>query len=1119
MVLKKIRNIKYADIAIPIVVFLLLSGLLFFVMNSLETVSQTNKNNFTYTVKIRDTIEEIDKIVERAEVNQNVITTVISNSYDISKLHDEKYNLNYVKKIDLLTKSVLMNSPGIDGAWFQGNIDLPFAHKVYSWYEYKNEKIVNLSNQYNSRTLNPEDDPYYFQAVKAKKTIWSDIYTDADTKVVMMTIAQPIYENGVLIGVAGVDISIKNLQQALRKMQSVFDSSEIFLLNQDNNIILSQLTKGKKIQTSNGDFLKLFNKKGQRHEGMVEYSDNGVKKTAIMLALSNNYEVVITFPNSLVFHGFDRLFKTIYFILSALIIVAMINIFNRYKMIKINTQLESELSTIRDIIDYSPTIMCVKDAKGRYLNCNQKFLDAVGGKKEDIIGKTDYELFDKTTADIVTKQDNDVMQKKECSIDEHWYMFANGEKKLLEKYRLPLFNENKESIGLLINSIDITKRHQEQEQLEVAKTAAEKATMMKSHFLANMSHEIRTPMNGVLGFLQLLEDTNPTREQKEFIQDAQKSSELLLNVINEILDFSKIEAGKLKIDSISFDIRSVVEDVIIMNTSGACKKGLEINSLICSDVPQKVFGDPSRVKQILNNLINNALKFTPEGEVVIYVNQDMSRNEDVIVSFKVKDTGIGIPEEKLHLIFESFTQADPSTTRKYGGTGLGLAISQKLAELMDGCLSVESELNEGTTFTLTLPFKKDESQSIAIDDSPESLKGLNILIIDNNLTDLNIIKYYLDEVNCIISEARTSDEALEIINNDNNKISAILIHYKMQNAGELTQLIKSNEKSKDIPLILLSSIAIRGDAMQARENGFAGYLTKPFKKHELIEAIEVAVKSKDENPQSELITKHFINENKFSAKTKILMVEDTELNCKFITHLLKRAGLSCDIAYEGKSAVEAFKSQKYDLILMDCQMPIMDGYEATREIRKIEGNNSHIPIIAMTANAMKTDEEKCYEAGMDAYISKPMKAEELLSLISKYIKLELENEEKIDSTDASETSDINSIENSIEKLILEVGFTKEEATQLFSEFLEFLSYSITSLESALDKNDYEEIKRLAHKLKGASANLRVDEISQVSAKIENECLNEDKDFCINMLNEIKKYAELLNSEKLNQVSA
>ena len=1109
------KNIKYADVLIPIIVFLLLVGLLFFVIGSLQIVSRTNKNNFTYTVKVRNTIEEIDKIVERAEVNLDVLVSDVAISYDTSKLNNEKYNISYVNGLGTLIRSVLMNSPSIDGAWFQINADLPFSGDVYSWYESKNGKIVDLATtlqkeQFMGRKLTPEEDPYYFKAVKAKKTVWSDVYTDLETQTRMMTISEPIYRKGVLIGVAGVDISIKNLQKALKKMQSVFKGSEVFLLDENKNIVLAQLLDNTKTKNINLSFLEAL-KKAKSNEEMVEYVDSGERKTSIMLALSNNYEVVITFPNSLIFKGFHRLFNAIYIILALLMSVAAINVFNRYKMIKINIKLESEKNALRGILEASPNIIMIKNMNGVYIDCNKKFLELKGLKKEDCIGKTVYDLFNEAEIDKIIKNEDLIKETKKSVVYEASYVNKNGETIYLEKHVVPLFTLKQELDKIFIIGIDITKSRLEQQHLEEARDSAETASKMKSNFLANMSHEIRTPMNGVLGFLQLLEDTNPTEEQSEFIGYALKSSELMLETINEILDFSKIEAGKLKIDYVSFDIRSLVEDVAIMNISNACKKGLDVNSLICSDVPQKVFGDPGRVKQILNNLIGNALKFTQEGEIVIYVSHISEQDGNVVLSFKVKDTGIGIPKEKLKLIFESFSQADSSTTRKYGGTGLGLAISQKLAELMKGHIHVESSVNEGSTFTITLPFKVDinsiQNPIPEIDDS--SLSGKTILVVDHHCTDLKIIRYYLNEANCNIKEACSPEEALLILSQESQNISAIIIHYKMQRAGEveLSQLIKTNEKTKDIPLILYTSMANRGDAILAKEKGFKGYLTKPLKKHELIESLIMAMNVKNEYNHAGFITKHLIKEKKFDAKTKILMVEDTELNCKFITSLLNKFGLSCDIANEGKSAIEAFKSKKYDLILMDCQMPIMDGYEATREIRNIEGDSSHTPIIAMTANVLKTDEEKCYESGMDAYISKPINTEELLSLISKYVKIE--SESVASSTQKIERGMGSCINDSIEKMMSEVGFTEEEATKLFKEFLIYLSQSILELETLINQNEFENLRRLAHKLKGSGANLRIETIAKLSTQLENESLNENKEVCLNIVNQMKNHLEYL----------
>lgn len=980
---KKINKIKYLNILSPILVFLLLLALLLFVINSLQIASETNRNNFEYIIKIRDIDEEVDKLMERAAANVNVLADVISNSYDTSKRKDKKYNINYLKNNETLAKSVLINSPGTDGSWFLLNADLPFSYKIYNWFGNKNGKIVDIREELeeqnlNDRKLNPTDDPYYFKAVQAKKMIWSDIYTDADTKVQMMTIAEPIYKDDVLIGVAGVDVSIKNFKQTLKNMQATFADSEIFLLDNHKKIIFEQLSDNRKIQKGDSSFLKLFDKKAPNKEIMVEYINNGTKRIAIKLSMTNNYNLVITFPNMLIFKIFERLFRIIYFILTVLVILVVINMINRNKIIKMNRKLKNEVSTIRNIVKYSPTLMCIKDEAGIYLNCNEWFAEIVGQKKEDIIGKTDYNLFDKKEADLIIKKNIEAKNAKKCIIDEVWYDCANGERKLLEKYIIPLLDENDEIIGILVNAIDLTKRYQEQEQLEKAKEDAETATRMKSNFLANMSHEIRTPMNGLLGFLQLLEDTNLTEQQKKFIMNAQKSSEFLLNIINEILDFSKIEVGKLKIDNISFDLRRVVEDVILMNMPCIQKKGLSLNSSIDSDIPLRVFGDSGKVKQILNNLVSNAIKFTKEGGVIVCIKQISEENNKILLNFEVEDTGIGISENKLNLIFESFTQADASTTRKYGGTGLGLTISQKLAELMGGHIRVDSKLNEGSTFTLELTFQVDASSNITT----------------NSDNSINIAK-----------------------------------------------------------------------------------------------------------------------ENEFDKHIKILIVEDTDLNCKFISTFLENLGMSCEVAFEGENAVEAFKTKKYDLILMDCQMPIMDGYEATREIRKIEGGLSHIPIIAMTANAMNIDKKKCYEAGMDDYISKPINTNELLCLIKKHIQLNSK------STEVYQKLANNYINNIVEQLILDVGFTRVEAIQMFDKFLEFLIQSIAEIEMTLEENDFVNLKSIAHKLKGSSANLRVEEITQLSKQLENGCLTEDKEFCIDVVEKIKKHSNCLNSlRKINAQS-
>lgn len=1112
----KINKTGYLKVTVPLLVILLGVEIFLIAIGSVDAVFESNKNNFLYSVKIRNTVEEIDKIVERAEVNINMMSDVIALTYDSNNLYDRKYNVEYLKKIDAMTKSVLMNSPGVCGVWFQLNADVPFSSDMYGWYEYRDGKFVNLKQRFkrtDKRVINPKDDPYYYEAVKAKKTIWSEIYKDADTGKVMLSIARPIYKKSVLVGVAGVDISIADLHKALANMQSIFNSSEIYLLNGQGKVIVSQLNPLEENKYDNSyNFLYMFEKRPIHKESMAVFTDDGVQKTAILLALSNKYSVVITFPNSEIFRGFNRLFGIVYIFFAILFALIIVIFTSQNKIVRMNKKLENEKQTLRTIINSSPDMMLIKDLNGVYTDCNDKFLDFIDAKREDIIGTTDYDLFSKNEIDEIIKNDNIVKKDKKTITQEQQYIGPNGKKFYLEKNMVPLYNSDKEIIGILINAFDVTKREEEQEYLQRAKEAAENATMMKSNFLANMSHEIRTPMNGVLGFIQLLKDTNTSEEQAEFIEDAQKSSEMLLEIINDILDFSKIEANKLKMDNISFDIRSVIEDVTLMAASNAEKKQVEVDSLICSDVPQKVFGDPGRIKQVLNNLLGNAVKFTSKGEIIVYVKK-VSDNEDTsVISFEVKDSGIGIEQDKLDLIFEAFAQADASMTRKYGGTGLGLAISKKLVDLMNGQFCVKSEIGKGSTFTFSIPFKKDKSIEQEYSNSKQSISGAKILIVNSNPTDSKVMRYYLSEENCAIVEAHSSEEALGLINNKNDKLSVIIIDYKIEKSedGSLCKLIKENDASKDIPLILYTPLAQRGDAIWAKNAGFKGYLTKPIKKQLLIETVKMVLDEKSDLINNSLITKHLLKEKKFNSKSKILVVEDSKINCKLIIKILSKNGLSCNIATDGNQAIEAYKNKKYDLILMDCQMPILDGYEATKEIRSIEQSEKrqHVPIIAMTANAMVQDKEKCFKVGMDDYISKPIEIANLLNIMSKYIPIETPVATDSKPTEAKDTETIDYIVN---KMVKELEFSKKEAIEIFADYLEFLPTAIREIEETVSKEDYIQLKKDAHKLKGSSANLRIEKIAQLGLELENAALAQNKEECTRIVNGIKSHYNKLDS--------
>lgn len=1113
------KKSKSINIVLVILIISLLLAFLRFVITSVQLVSYTNKNNFIYTIKVRNTIEEIDKIVERSEVNLNVLVDTVNATYDAKKISDKNYNLSYIEELNPLVQSILLNSPGINGAWFQINSDLPFASNIFNWYQNQNGKFVDMRTRdekhyLTNRKINPKEDPYYFEALKSKKAIWSDIYKDVDSKMDMVSIVQPVYKKNILIGVAGIDISTSNLQSALKNMQTKFPGSEIFLLDRNENLILAQVLNKKKGQKNNYAFLPVLKakihdniEKGIEQEEMVQYNDNGVSKTAIELSLSNNYEIIITFSNKDLYKGFNRLFTTVYLIFSIMVALAIVAIINKKRLIKINQNLEMEKNKLRSIIDASPNIVLIKNSDGVYIDCNNKFLELMGIQKKDIIGKTDYDLFAESHISEILENDRIVSETKKTLVKEACYMGKDGNEFCVEKHIIPLFDADKNLINLCIIGFDITKVKQEQAFLQKAKEAAEKATEMKSNFLANMSHEIRTPMNGVIGFIQLLKDTSATKEQEEFIDDALKSSEMLLEIINDILDFSKIEADKLKIDEVSFDVRSIVEDVTLMATSSAETKGLSVNSFICSDIPGNVFGDPGRIKQVLNNLVNNAIKFTKKGEIVIYVNQIWEDSETAMLSFKVQDTGIGIEEDKLNYVFEAFEQADTSMTRKFGGTGLGLAISKKLAELMNGDIQVESTFGEGSTFTFTLPCKKDKELTNEKNPSLQSLQGTRILVVDDNVTDLKIIHHYLSEENCIIEEAHSAEEALQILNNESQNTSVILIDYKMQklDGKYLSSLIKENETFKDIPLLLYKPLTKRTDYDAIQENEFRGFLTKPIKKQDLLDAISNVINNKDQS-NDRLLTSH-INEceNKFNPEASILTVEDSELNCKLMLKILRKHGLSSDLACNGKEAVEAFKLKKYDLILMDCQMPVLDGYEATKEIRKIEGGLDHTPIVAMTANALAKDEAKCYEIGMDDYISKPINVNELLTIIKKYIKVEPSSNEKLDYAKSQNPNDY--IQNSVNEMMLELGFSKSEAVEFLTEFIKSLPLSVLELEKSIEKNDFEQLKKDAHKLKGSSSTLRLKSLTQLILELEYKASKADQESCVTSIIAIKKHID------------
>ena len=756
-------------------------------------------------------------------------------------------------------------------------------------------------------------------------------------------------------------------------------------------------------------------------------------------------------------------------------------------------QLKESEERYRDLFENANDLIQSVAPDGSLIYVNRAWREALGYSEEEVSSLTLFDIIHPDSLAHCTTTFDRVMSGEKLDHIEAMFLTKDGKTITVEGSASCSLKDGK---PVATRSIfrDITERKRFESELAKARDAALESARLKAEFLANMSHEIRTPMNAIIGMSGLLLDTDLTDEQRDFAETVRSSADALLTLMNDILDFSKIEAGKLTFETMDFDLRNAVEGAVDLLAEAAQGKGIELFSMIYSDVPTRLRGDPGRLRQVLVNLLSNAVKFTEHGEVLVRVTRE-SADGEALLRFSVTDSGIGIPEEAQQRIFEVFSQADGSTTRKYGGTGLGLAISRQLVELLAGQIGVESAPGKGSTFWFTARFETQPEDATQNDEPGLQLEGLRVLIIDDNATNRKLVHLQITSWGMRNGMAENGAQALGILRReaaagDPYRIAILDMQMPEMDGLTLARAIKADPAIAGTRLLMMTSLG-RRDESAIREAGVELCLTKPVKQSQLFDCLatlagEHLINEPAPQPRAARVSPAKVSRPS-ADHIRILIAEDNIVNQRVALRQLEKLGYAADAVANGVEVLDALERIQYDVVLMDCQMPEMDGYEATREIRKREGDSRHTTVIAMTANALGGDRERCLEAGMDDYVSKPVKRETLAEAIERWT-VRSPRHQPADVIEPASANPGNVIDSSVisELRGLQSSADPDFFNHLIDLFLEETPHRLAAIKDAVARADAKALAHEAHALKGSSAHLGARRIAALCEILEEQ---------------------------------